>query len=315
MNEQAFATETVSTRVIHCPKCGAALTGENKFCPQCGENLTPPTPVCQGCGATLPDNVSFCPLCGTRYSTDPIPAPVPAPAPVPTPATPAPEKAPAINKKNIIIIASCAAVALIAILTIIIAVVLANRPVPVERLSLSDTAITLTEGENKTVSATVFPTDADDKTVTWTSSDSKVATVNSYGKIEAVKKGTCTITATCGSISKTIEITVKKKLPDLRKLYNDYCTSSWAEIGSDNSYLEIDDNPYDYDDYFISAADSAIQEINRQLNLPSSLYNDMLQTSWDMGKQRETYESIGIEVSWTYHPDKGLEVIYKLLID
>ena len=53
--------------------------------------------------------------------------------------------------------------------------------------------------------------------------------------------------------------------------------------------------------------------MNRKIGLPDSLYNDMIQTTWSMGKQQETYESIGIKVSWTYHPNKGLEVTYKLL--
>ena len=56
-----------------------------------------------------------------------------------------------------------------------------------------------------------------------------------------------------------------------------------------------------------------IKDMNEDLGLPDSLWNDMLQTTWSMGKQQETYESIGIKVSWTYHPDKGLEVTYKLL--
>jgi hypothetical protein len=39
----------------------------------------------------------------------------------------------------------------------------------------------------------------------------------------------------------------------------------------------------------------------------------MMQTSWDMGKQEEIFENIGVKVTWTYHPDKGMEVTYKLI--
>lgn len=309
MNEQAFATETAATKIIHCPKCGAALTGETKFCPHCGEGIVPVPTVCRGCGATLPDNVSFCPACGTKRSENPSPA-----AAVAARET-APKKP---DKKKIIVISVCAAVALIAILAIIVAVVMATRPIPVEKISLSDTQVELTEGETATISCTVYPSDAEDKTVVWTSSDTKIATVNSYGKITAVSKGECTITATCGEISKTVEITVKKKLPNLRSIYNQYCSSTWATIGSDNSYISVDTNPYNYsggDSHYFYVVNSAIENINSALGLPDSLYEDMNQTSWSMGKQKATYSSIGIEVTWTYHPDKGLEVTYKLIVD
>ena len=57
--------------------------------------------------------------------------------------------------------------------------------------------ILLEKGESETVTlkAQIFPTDATNKTVTWTSSDSGVATVNSQGKVTAVKAGEATITA------------------------------------------------------------------------------------------------------------------------
>ena len=37
----------------------------------------------------------------------------------------------------------------------------------------------------------------------------------------------------------------------------------------------------------------------------------MDKTSYSDGKQTETFENLGIEVSWIYYPDKGLEVTYK----
>lgn len=330
MNDQAVVTENTAaenaaaenqTLVKHCPKCGVALTKPSRFCPQCGEDLIP---TCKACGAQLPEGVAFCPSCGARIDATPAPAPavaVKAPAPAPS------------NKKRKVILISCIAVMVVAIAAIIIAIVLANRStlggktptsdkknttVAAESISLSETAITLTEGENTTVSATVRPTNATDKTVTWSSSDTNIATVNSYGRIEAVKKGTCTITATCGSISKAVTVTVKKKLPDLNKLYQDHCSSTWAKIGSDGSYLSVDSNPYDYDDgdyRFTYVVLDAIEDIHKALGLPESLYQDMMQTTWSMGKQEETFENIGIKVTWTYHPDKGMEVTYKLIND
>ena len=68
--------------------------------------------------------------------------------------------------------------------------------VNVTGVTLSETAASLTVGgETLTLTATVAPDDATDKTVTWTSSDPTVATV-ANGVVTAVAAGTATITAT-----------------------------------------------------------------------------------------------------------------------
>ena len=100
------------------------------------------------------------------------------------------------------------------------------------------------------------------------------------------------------------------------------CVYPWAESGSDWSYISIDTNPYDYDssDYpslatmYMSVATTAIKKINEKLGLPESLYETMGRTTALMGRQTKTYNSIGIEVSWTYHPDKGLNVIDEVIV-
>ncbi len=51
---------------------------------------------------------------------------------------------------------------------------------------------------------------------TWKSSDTSVATVDKYGKVTGVKKGSAVITATCGGISKTVTVTVKQYPPSTR---------------------------------------------------------------------------------------------------
>ena len=64
----------------------------------------------------------------------------------------------------------------------------------VSSIVLSASSLSLNVGETKSVSATVYPTNALNKTVAWSSSDSNIATVDSYGKITAVGAGTATIT-------------------------------------------------------------------------------------------------------------------------
>ena len=98
-------------------------------------------------------------------------------------------------------------------------------------------------------------------------------------------------------------------------LYDQYCVSTWAEVASDGSYLHIDTNPYDWEDEGVAYIDAyyAIRDINAALGLPESLFNDMGETSALDGKQRRTYEDLGIEISWDYHPDYGMEVTYSKL--
>lgn len=69
----------------------------------------------------------------------------------------------------------------------------------VEGITLDKTEGVLTVGNTVTVTATVIPDTATNASVTWTSSDEAIATVDSEGKITAVAPGTATITATSDS--------------------------------------------------------------------------------------------------------------------
>lgn len=83
-------------------------------------------------------------------------------------------------------------------------------------ISLSSSTITLYAGENAVLSATISPTNATDKTITWSTSNSKVATV-SGGKIVAKAAGTATITAkTSNGKTATCKVTVKDKVVPLQ---------------------------------------------------------------------------------------------------
>ena len=81
-------------------------------------------------------------------------------------------------------------------------------PTPVTSITLDKTSASLKVGETVTLSATVGPADATDKTVSWSSSDATVASV-SNGVVTARKLGTATITATAGNMTATCTITVR----------------------------------------------------------------------------------------------------------
>ena len=83
----------------------------------------------------------------------------------------------------------------------------AGADVPATGVTLDKTELSLTEGESATLTATVEPENATDKAIVWTSSDNAVATVEN-GVVTAVKAGTATITAACGSAKAECTVTV-----------------------------------------------------------------------------------------------------------
>ena len=89
-------------------------------------------------------------------------------------------------------------------------IVTVNEPAPevIEATSVSfnKTSLTLEIGESETLTATILPNNATDKTVTWASSDQAVAMV-ANGKITAIGSGNATITATTSN-GKTATCTV-----------------------------------------------------------------------------------------------------------
>jgi len=70
------------------------------------------------------------------------------------------------------------------------------NPMLATSISLNQSSITLPIGSTQTLTATVLPANASNKTVTWSSSDVNIATVNANGKVTAVSEGLATITAT-----------------------------------------------------------------------------------------------------------------------
>jgi len=75
--------------------------------------------------------------------------------------------------------------------------------VPVTSVKLSNASLSLEKGKTSTLTATVSPTNATNATVTWSSSDTSVATVDNKGKITSVGYGTAVITCKTNDQGKT----------------------------------------------------------------------------------------------------------------
>lgn len=81
------------------------------------------------------------------------------------------------------------------------------RTISVESITLNKPQLSLVKGATETLTATVLPTTATDKTVIWESSDTAVATVKD-GIVTAVAAGNATITAKAGEKTATCAVTV-----------------------------------------------------------------------------------------------------------
>ena len=83
--------------------------------------------------------------------------------------------------------------------------------VPVTGVTLNKTSLTLNKGASETLTATVSPSNATNKSVTWSSSNTSVATVDSNGKVTAVSAGSTTVTVKTndGGKTATCAVTVK----------------------------------------------------------------------------------------------------------
>ncbi len=86
------------------------------------------------------------------------------------------------------------------------------KEILVESITLNITEAELTEGESLTLQATISPENATDKSIVWSSSDERIATV-ADGHVSTLKAGEAIITAQCGNHSATCKISVKAK-PD-----------------------------------------------------------------------------------------------------
>lgn len=202
-----------------------------------------------------------------------------------------------------IIVAACAVV--------VIAFVIIRGPQP-KKIKLEADFQLYSDASNYKMQYKIYPKDVkkNSRKLKWSSSDTDVLKVNQKGQITPVSLGDCYITATTVNGKKDkCHIWVVRRGPDLEEIYDEYCNSSYATLADDNSSLEIDTAPYDDGDY-VSGSFNAVIEVNKALELPDSILTRMDNTRAVDGTQ--SYEGEFVTVTWTYHPDNGLEVVYSL---
>jgi uncharacterized protein YjdB len=125
-------------------------------------------------------------------------------------------------------------------------VTVAAAEVNVEGVTLNKSTTSIAEGATETLTATVAPPTATNKSVTWRSSEPTVATVDSSGKITALKAGTTTITVTTedDSFTDTCAVTVTEVATGVMSVTFDSAVS-----GQDTASIQIVIRNVDYTTY------------------------------------------------------------------
>lgn len=98
---------------------------------------------------------------------------------------------------------------------------------PVESITLDYHELELEEGSTFTLSATVAPEDADNKSVHWSSSAPEVVKVNGAGTITTLRPGVATITAKAGNCTDECVVTVAAAPISVGDFY--YSDGSWSQ--------------------------------------------------------------------------------------
>lgn len=102
----------------------------------------------------------------------------------------------------------------------------------VTSVDINKSSLDLYVGEAYTLAVTINPTNATNKTVTWSSSNTRIATVNSNGKVTAKRAGTATITATVDGKSDSIKVYVNEE-----ESYT-YCSTKKERVYS-TGYIDV----------------------------------------------------------------------------
>ena len=200
----------------------------------------------------------------------------------------------------------------------------------VTSVSLDKTSLELTEGGTGTLIATVEPSNATNKNVTWESSNTSVATVNN-GEVTAVSAGTATITATTVDQSKTAtcEVTVKPAEYTVTVLTDGKGSASaspaTAEAGTTVILTADPDNGWRFSRWEVVEGDVTIignsftmpaenvtvrAVFSPIVNLPDTYDIDLIVSDGGEARLSLTNASEGSTITVTATPDEGFKLDY-----
>lgn len=166
--------------------------------------------------------------------------------------------------------------------------------VAVTEVKITSTVTEVTAGETITLTAEVSPKDATNPTVTWTSSDTAIATVKD-GVVTGVAAGTATITAKAGEKTAAVEVTVKAAAT----------TGAGGETGTttgfENTYWVLEE--FSYENSGVKFTLKNAQYIHIGDSTSGSIYianvEDYLKGEVVAGTHSVSYPDKGVEFTYT----------------
>ena len=127
--------------------------------------------------------------------------------------------------------------------------------IPIKSITLSEESLELTEGETFTLTATIAPENATNKTVRWSSSNKYVASVDNNGLVTAVSTGEAVITAAAGLKKTTCPVIVTssnsyaKTVPYEEDFEDAGTLEEWTFVDADGDGFGWLHNTYSEDAY------------------------------------------------------------------
>ena len=126
-----------------------------------------------------------------------------------------------------------------------------NQNVEVKDISLNKNSLGLIIGNSDTLTANITPSNATNKSVTWSSSNSSIISVDNSGKVTAKAIGSATITAKTANGKEAIA-TVTSDVKNITLTVGNQTISKYGTITSTNITVNIDANGYNVPDSLIT---------------------------------------------------------------
>ena len=178
-------------------------------------------------------------------------------------------------------------------------------PVHPTSVTLNRTSLNLQIGGTDTLTATVLPANAVDKSVTWSSSSNAIATVNSSGLVTGVAAGTATVTATTVDGGKTaactVTVTSTQPSGNLAAGRTPTASTTFTNIG------RITDGDLTTNNYSDSYPTAGLQWIQLDLGSSKDMNNIKL---WHYFGDARKYHDVIVQVSNDSSFSTGVTTVY-----
>ena len=192
-----------------------------------------------------------------------------------------------------------------------------NSNIPITRVTLDRSLLTLNLNQSTNLKATINPSDTtDSKVLTWTTSNNRVATVDSNGKVTGVSEGNATITVrTSNGKTASCKVTVIKQVPSV--VYKTHVESyGWQDLKKDGELSGTSGESLRLEAIEIYLKDKSsgilINGIQYQTHLESYGWQDWQSNGEMSGTSGESKRLEAIKINLTGEMKKQYDIYYRV---